>query len=190
MVAAARGIHRRSRFEVTESLRRRFEAGLDKSNTTGCWLWKAGQRNGYGAIKHQTKVLSAHVVAWVIENGEVPEGKIITHTCDVKLCCRVHVDHVQLGTPLSNAREMYARLTTHQARGELVPTAKLTDAKVRFILAANILNGAGRRRLSKVLGQSESIINDVLRRKNWTHIEIPSREEAEQIVEQFTATLT
>lgn len=180
---APRGINRRLQIEVTDSLRKRFEAGIKKTAT--CCLWTGAQRNGYGAIKHQGRVLSAHVVAWVLENGNVPDGKLITHSCDRRLCCRVHDDHVRLGTPVSNVREMYARLDVRKPRGEMAYNVALTEAEVRFILAANVLNGAGARRLSQSLGKNERTIDSVLSRHSWAHIELPTREQAERIIEKW-----
>jgi hypothetical protein len=177
---APRGIHCRLHIEVTESLRKRFEVSVDR--TGECWLWTAAQRNGYGAIKHQKKVHSAHVVAWVLAHGNIPDGMIVTHSCDNRLCCRVHEDHCRLGTPTSNVREMYARINVKKSRGELAYNATLTDDEVRFLLAAHELNGAGARSLSRIIGKSEKSTGDVIYRKSWTHIAIPTRQECEQIV--------
>lgn len=59
-----KGIHRRITFNVTDDLRARFWRRVEKQDQ-GCWLWLGAHRNGYGAIKHDGKVLSPHVVSYV-----------------------------------------------------------------------------------------------------------------------------
>lgn len=176
-----RGIHRRLKFDVTDSLRKRFATGARPGKPDECWPWFGAVRNGYGAIKHQRKVLSTHVVAYVIAKGDVPEGRIVTHDCDNKLCC--NPAHLVAGTPLSNVREMHSRLKVRYARGESSPNAILTEEEAKTILSAMVLSGAGARKLSQSMNIPFYQVRGVVERRTWTHIAIPTIAQAEHWLE-------
>lgn len=63
---------------------------FDEKHTTsdGCWLWTAGtHKNGYGEFVAGSRVdgsnhkVQAHVFAYERENGPVPIGQVLDHTC-------------------------------------------------------------------------------------------------------------
>jgi transposase-like protein len=92
--------------EVTESLRKRFN---DKVHVTdGCHFWRGASRGvGYGCIKIEGKVVDAHRVAWVLANGQVPEGMFVLHSCDHRSC--VNPVHLRLGSAADNAHDAVNR---------------------------------------------------------------------------------
>lgn len=177
-----RGIHRRIEIRVTPALRARFEAKVDRTtpHPKGCWLWVGGLRQGYGAIKHDGKVLGAHVVAYVLANGPVPDGRLVTHDCDERACC--NPDHLQAGTFSSNSREAFDRRGVNVTRGEKSPTAYFTNNDVQLLRAYHMLRKYSYVRLSRLLGGNKNTIKNILYRKNWQHLPWPTPEEAEQLV--------
>lgn len=179
----ARGIHRRLSIEVTDSLRKRLAAGIERRGDGECWPWTGSQRNGYGAIKHQGRVLGTHCVSFVVANGPIPDGRLVTHDCDNRLCC--NPAHLTAGTAVSNVREMYARIAMRKARGEMMQNAKLTDELVRFIFAAKVVHGSSNRRIASELGLRPRLIDKVVSRQAWSHVAIPTRQEAAAIIEAF-----
>lgn len=92
-------------------LAERLWAKVDK--TAECWLWTGySERGGYGVITLSTgtsggKPARVHRVAWELENGPIPDGMYILHSCDTPLCVRPA--HLRPGTALDNMRDRLAR---------------------------------------------------------------------------------
>lgn len=88
------------------SLTDRFWEKVDRySDPDGCWLWKGAlNTGGYGMIGHYRKpMITAHRLSWELENGDIPNGLLILHMCDVKNC--VNPRHLRLGTQAENIRD-------------------------------------------------------------------------------------
>jgi hypothetical protein len=131
---------------------------------TNCWLWTSAvvPVTGYGSFTLiGNKRVDVHVYSWQLHNGTIPNDLWVLHHCDVKLCLRPN--HLYLGTPKDNSRDMMARgqiatgerngKHTHPEstprgdqhwahlhpecilRGIANPSAKLTEDQVRQIRA-------------------------------------------------------
>lgn len=82
----------------------RFWDKVEKSGD-GCWIWKAALfPNGYGHFKTKEKDNLSHRFAWELQNGKIPEGMILLHSCDTPACVRV--SHLKLGTSAENSEDM------------------------------------------------------------------------------------
>ena len=95
-------------FTLTPSLIERFWAKVDRSGEH--WLWTGGTtKGGYGSISggHRGKVVYAHHVAFALQNGEIPEGSVVRHKCDIKLCMRGSC--LLPGSQLDNIRDREER---------------------------------------------------------------------------------
>lgn len=107
--------------------------------TDGCWEWTPKPlSHGYGGIGaggRHGETLLAHRVSWEIHYGPIPDGLIVLHRCDNKICVRP--DHLATGTHADNARDKVEkgrhRNGTSWRKGADVPTAKLTEDQVRDI---------------------------------------------------------
>jgi len=88
----------------------------------GCWVW-AGRKNkaGYGYLTRLPRfwsripnpwgVKGAHCVSWRLHTSNKPKtfeipniNQFILHKCNVRDC--VNPDHLYLGTPADNVRDM------------------------------------------------------------------------------------
>lgn len=149
----------------------------------GCWIWTGAKRGKkYGAIRFRGKSWSANRVAWILTNGEIPNGLFVCHHCDTPLCCRP--DHLFLGTNQDNMDDMNAkgrgaRGETHGfilhpekiPRGEKRGTSKLTDNSVREIRNKFSAGGISKMDLAREYKVDHTTIRSVISRKNWKHIE-------------------
>jgi hypothetical protein len=83
------------------STEERFWVRVDKTET--CWNWTGRLTpSGYGefaAGAGQSK--RAHVYSYRLHKGEVPEGKMVLHSCKGNRRC-VNPDHLRAGTPQGN----------------------------------------------------------------------------------------
>lgn len=71
----------------------------------GCHLYTGAlDRHGYGQFCYSGyNGHRAHVVAWLVTNGDIPAGLVIDHMCGMKNC--INVEHMQLLTAEENAQD-------------------------------------------------------------------------------------
>lgn len=113
-------------------LKMRFEKYVERiRHPEGCHIWKGAifDDTGYGRINVDGKSEPAHRIAYIIDHGNIPEGKFILHRCDNRLC--VNSDHLFLGTHEDNMHDMVRK--GRQQRGENHYNAKLTDDQISQI---------------------------------------------------------
>lgn len=74
---------------------------------SGCWLWLGStDKLGYGKVSVQGHFL-AHRLAYAETHGDIPEGLLVLHKCDVPSC--VNPDHLYIGDDQDNMNDMAAR---------------------------------------------------------------------------------
>lgn len=96
-----------------------------------CWLWTGGKKNGYGAFWFEGKTRLAHRVGWVLKVGNIPNGMMVCHKCDVKLC--QNQEHWFLGTAKDNNQDKIEKGRQNLPYGEKHWKVKLTTKQVSEI---------------------------------------------------------
>ena len=109
-------------------------------DNNGCWLWNGFKLGGYGAIRINNKTLLAHRYSWMLINGDIQDGMVICHKCDVKEC--VNPEHLFIGTQRDNIMDAIIK-------GRLVyPTKK---AKIKQPKKTGILCRRDKNRENRIL---------------------------------------
>lgn len=163
-----RGINRRLDLRVTPSLVKRFKAGLSEPLSNGCIEWKYAMRNGYGAIKNEGKVYSAHVVAWVVAGNEVLEGHVIGHKCDNRACC--NPEHLECVTVQKNNIDSFIRRKRSSPSGELLPHTVLTKEQALEVIDLWQPRIFGANRIAQKTGFSIWLVRSIINGKSWVNL--------------------
>lgn len=148
----------------------RFWSKVDRSGgPDACWPWMAyRQPKGYGIARHDGRLELAHRVAWMLENGPIPDGLCALHKCDNRPCA--NPSHLFLGTNVDNVRDRDAKGRGGSARGERNRHAKLSASDIPWIRA---WRGAGfmERVIAAEYGVSQATVSSVSRRTTWEHVQ-------------------
>ena len=121
-----------------------------------CILWQ-GQvsPNGYGRMSDGKRY--AHRVSYENTFGPIPEGFVVKHKCDNKLC--VNTDHLEAGTQASNVKEAYDRKLRK-------PSRKLTNSQFKEI--ANRVKTESGSALAREFNVSRQLVCDIKKgRVKW-----------------------
>lgn len=132
-----------------------------------CWIWAAARhRRGdgndlYGQVYYKGRPRRAHIVAWALAYGELPDvsigGLAVCHRCDTPLCVRP--DHLFLGTAKDNMQDAAQKGRLHIARPG---SQKVTPEQIAAIRRRV---GAGETHLAVALdfGISRSFVSELVR---------------------------
>lgn len=161
------GINRRLDVSVTDKLKSRVLSRIASGDASECWPWTACLRNGYGALKVDGRVHSAHRLAFICLVGEVPDGMIVAHKCDNKICC--NPSHLEAVSPGQNNRDARGRVVFNMCRGEEVWSSVLNESAVAKIWELR-KQGLGADRIAAVMNATRSSVKHVIVGRTWKHL--------------------
>ena len=145
------------------SIRERLELSSIPVPESGCWIWLkyCMANNGYGIMRIAHKSVLAHRASWIAHFGEIPDGKMVLHRCDIRPC--VNPDHLFLGNHKINYDDMVAKGRRNRRDGVYNGRAKLTLDDVEFIRKSQI----GQRGIVGKFGISRSAIKKIRDGDSW-----------------------
>lgn len=154
---------------VKQTSKDRFLAKV-RIDEVGCWIWTASKyRNGYGGFSLDGKMISACHAAHMLFIGPIPNGQVVRHICDIKLC--VNPRHLLLGTLKDNNIDTVER--GHSTR-------KLTQDQVEMVRRNRQLSS---RLLADLLHVSRTVIGNIWLGKTYNAtIAVPSRQTPPSVV--------
>jgi hypothetical protein len=141
---------------------------LVNKGSDGCWMWQGnvGPSHGYGTIKFENKMYMAHRASYEQHCGDIPEGLLVCHKCDVRTC--INPDHLFLGTHSDNNWDCADK--GRKPRGESHHMTKLTESDVKKIRAIYKSGKHSQRQIGKMFGMHQANISLIVLRKRWNHV--------------------
>jgi hypothetical protein len=155
------------------SLARRLWAKVDRDGplilSEVCWVFTGYvcKQTGYGKIANRPgPPIGAHVAAYLVNYGSMPDGLQVLHACDNRRCVRP--EHLRAGTQKENMRECVERQrqVPSYCQGQDVGNASLTNDHVRSVKAA-LAAGERGRSLARRFGVSEQVISAIKTGRSW-----------------------
>lgn len=145
----------------------RFKSKFIEGEANECWLWRASTAGkGYGQIKltGERKQAYAHVLAYELAHGPVPDGMEVCHHCDTPRC--VNPSHLFAGTRKDNLVDMARK--GRSTWGERNRQHRLTAEQVLRIreLASTLTY----KELSAVFDVNPNTIARIVRRERWAQL--------------------
>ena len=113
-----------------ETREERFWFWVNKRGPNGCWEWSGARFwTGYGLVSINGKTVTAHRYAWQITKGPIPEGLLVLHKCNNKIC--VNPEHLYIGDYGDNMADRINSGSSHRDEKRLL--CKLYDEEVQLV---------------------------------------------------------
>lgn len=155
--------------------------------TDGCWIWTGAKTGNYGFFlvnsrAEKNRCVGAHRFSWMLAHGDIPEGMLVCHHCDVRAC--VNPAHLFLGTYADNYHDAAQkgrassgprhgwktspeRMRPPPPRWKQRSRAKLSEDQVRSIRQ----DGRQQTIIAQNYNVSRSTISAVKNRQNWRDLQ-------------------
>jgi len=148
----------------------RFWGKVEK--TDYCWEWTGSTTDGYGMIKGENgKNILTHRWSYIEKYKDIPDGLIIRHKCDNRLC--VNPDHLETGTHQDNSNDKLSRDRQSCGYGERNSHAVITEVQALEIISKW---KSGKYKFKRQLGNeynlSDSAISALLTGRSWKHLSV------------------
>lgn len=155
--------------EKIEQTKKIFDSHVIK-NKEGCWDWiGCRDKNGYGFMTYEKHHKNGHRISWFLTHGEFPEDKLVLHKCDNPPC--TNPDHLFLGTPKDNHRDMVLKGRQIIKRGQDCKFSKLTEEDVKEIKKL-LIQGLGYTQIGYKFGVEAITISAIKNGRAWKHVVI------------------
>lgn len=158
--------------QMKKSVAKRLQKYSARNHDTGCLEWH-GYKDVYGygillvSIDGVKKNKKAHRLSFEQAYGDIGEGKLVCHKCDVRNC--IEPTHLFLGTAADNNKDMMSKGRFRSGGkphyGEKNPKAKLTRLQVDSIKVL-FKYGITQKQIANSLSMHKSSIQRIATGKN------------------------
>lgn len=115
-------------------------------------------------VGDSVKNLGMHKISYLVFVGDIKEGNVICHKCNIKACANPH--HLFEGSLSDNTKDAYESglLGNMQQKG-----GKVTAKQVK-VIRYRLLQGVSRRVLANEFNLNESAITEIEKRNTWKNV--------------------
>jgi hypothetical protein len=148
---------------------------VDKKGLGECWLWKGScYKNGYGTIRRDGKVASAHRTSYDLHHpltSPISDIKLdVCHKCDNVKC--INPNHLFLGTRSDNMRDCVEKERNNHVGlcGSANGFSKYTEDDIKQLRADFATGDYTKTDLAIIYDMPRTTVSDIINRKRWNHI--------------------
>jgi hypothetical protein len=144
-------------------LNKEIKYQVTESGCHNCTSHASGE-DGYPRIQFNNEYMGLHRYIYILHKGQIPEGKLIRHTCDNRKC--INPEHLLIGTHSDNINDAKERNRLNPQRGIDNGNVKLTTEKAFAIFySQESLNT-----LANKYKISRTQVSDIKNKKRWKHL--------------------
>ena len=151
----------------------RFWRKVKRGSSDECWPWTGSVSSwGYGDAYYLGRRTNASRIAYSLANNVIPDGMVVCHSCDNRLCC--NPSHLWVGTQGDNVRDCNEK---KRGRGQFSQgehprhAAKITPATVLEIRRLHFIDGVSQSEIGRRIGLHSSTVSRAVRGESWSHVE-------------------
>jgi len=132
---------------------------------TQCVNWSWGTNgNGYGSLRFNGKVDTAHRVVIMLYHGiELTSDNVICHHCDNPICC--NLAHLFIGTHKQNSDDKFRKGRFVSCPGDKNGTSKITEIQAVWMRSEWSKGGIKQRELGAIVGLTQQQVSKIVNNK-------------------------
>jgi DNA-binding transcriptional regulator YiaG len=127
---------------------------VDIRDVRSCWAWRG---NPHGTFAAGGEMFNTNRFAWSFAYGDIPEGKLVLHSCDNRDC--VNPRHLRLGTYADNEADKWVLSRAIAAANDGLDTSTPAPRRRRAPVERRAINDRIRR-LRIATGMSQGAFAD------------------------------
>lgn len=140
-------------------------------NSNGCHLNTSHKTDKFGYPRLSVKRVNTpmHRFIYEINNGKIPDGLVVMHSCDTPQC--INVKHLSLGTIQDNVADRHRKGRTSRASRGQGESGGMSKLKNSDILEIRKLRGKiSQPKIAKIFGISQTHVSGIQLHRYWAHI--------------------